>query len=146
MRPPGFIVSGPDPAVTVHSDIRRTGEHKETFFRVDPLESFPGCSCHVVAEQVVDFFVDNFLSIYIVIETLVIVMTVGKTAQCSHHVIHEHLPFLVIDKGLGGLFRFLDPFCRVEDGGFVHIVPESFDALIRQKAVFVSRTISARPR
>ena len=34
MRPPGFVVTHPDTAVTVHADIGRTGEHQDPFIRL----------------------------------------------------------------------------------------------------------------
>ena len=34
MGPPGFVVTHPDTAVTVHADIGRTGEHQDPFIRL----------------------------------------------------------------------------------------------------------------
>ena len=36
------------------------------------------------------------------------------------------------------LFHLIDTFRRVEDSGFIHIVPESFDALVCQEPVLTS--------
>ena len=54
MRPPGLIVPCPDAAITVHTDIRRTGEHEESLVRIDPLKSLSRRSCHVKTEQIVN--------------------------------------------------------------------------------------------
>ncbi len=62
MRPPGFIVTGPDSTIAVHTNVRRSGEHQETFLRVNAFKRFPRCPGHIVAKQVVHFVMADLFS------------------------------------------------------------------------------------
>ena len=80
MRPPGQVVTLPDPAVAVHADIRRTGEHEDPLVR---LQFFKGFSCstgHIVAVEIVDFVMadQSAFSIEIMIKAPVIFRVVGE--------------------------------------------------------------------
>ena len=102
MGPPGFVVARPDAAVTVHSDVRRTGEHQEAFVRIDALKCFSGSSRHVEAEQVVYLVVPDHLSVYIVIESPIIILAVFEASQLV-----AELPYADV------LFYFLRLFASV---------------------------------
>ena len=98
MGPPGFVIPGPDPSVTVHANVGGTGEHEESFFRIDPFESFSGSPRHVISVQVVDLFVNDLFAVYIVIEAFVVVMAVGETAQRPENVVNEDAALCIIYK------------------------------------------------
>ncbi len=84
MRPPGLVVPCPDAAITVHTDIRRTGEHEESLVRIDPLKSLSGRPRHIIAEQIMYLVVAHSSILRIMIKTPVIFPAVGQTAQLPH--------------------------------------------------------------
>ena len=84
MRPPGLIVPCPDAAITVHTDIRRTGEHEESLVRIDPLKSLSGRPRHIISEQIMYLVVSHSSILRIMIKTPVIFPAVGQTAQLPH--------------------------------------------------------------
>ena len=135
----------------MHPDIRRAGEHKKTPVRINALKCFSGSPCHVKTEQVVYLVVTDHLSVYIMIESPVIILAVCEAPQLVAELPYADIFFRfrcffasvpVTRSGLGKLTchltGFFKTFRRVEDCRFVHVVPEALNALIREKTVFVT--------
>ena len=122
----------------MHSNIRRSGKHQETFFRINAFECFSGCSCHVITKKIMHFVVADFLTIYIVIESFVILRTVNNIFHLCLHCPRMDLAFGVFCKFSGEFFCLCKSLRRIKDCRFIHIVPESLDSLVDQETVLIS--------
>ena len=142
MRPPGFIVTGPDSTIAVHTNVRRSGEHQETFLRIDPFKSFPRCPGHIVAKQVVHFVMADLFTIYIMIKSPVIFRIVGNITKGTLHLPDMDLSLCIFCKFPGKLFDLFHSLCGIKNCRLVHIVPETVDSLLNQETVFVTEPFS----
>ena len=142
MRPPGFIVTGPDSTIAVHTNVRRSGEHQETFLRIDPFKSFPRCPGHIVAKQVVHFVMADLFTIYIMIKSPVIFRIVGSITKGTLHLPDMDLSLCIFCKFPGKLFDLFHSLCGIKNCRLVHIVPETVDFLLNQETVFVTEPFS----
>ena len=142
MRPPGLVVSGPDTAIAMHTHIRRTGKHQKTPVRIDPFKRLPGCSCHIVAKQIVHFVMADFLPIYIVIKTFIVFFVIGHCCHLITEQPYRNLLHLVLDALAKCLLQLLHPFLGIEDCRLIHIIPEALNSLIDQIAVMASKPFS----
>ena len=135
----------------MHSDIGGTGEHQETSVWIDALKRFACGSCHIKSIQIVDLVVTDFPAVYIMIKSLIIILAVCETCKFAAELPDADiipafgLLFTAVPiaaSGLGKLachlFCFFKTFFRVEDRRLVHIVPESFDTLVREETIFIS--------
>lgn len=103
-----------------------------------PFECFSGCSCHVITKKIMHFVVADFLTIYIVIESFVILRTVNNIFHLCLHCPRMDLAFGVFCKFSGEFFCLCKSLRRIKDCRFIHIVPESLDSLVDQETVFIS--------
>ena len=142
MRPPGFIIACPDSAITVHSDIRRSGKHQKTFFRVNAFKSFSCCSCHIVAKKIMYFVMTDLFAIDIVIKSFVIFRIICNTEHLVLHFPGIGLAFGILCKRSGKFFCLCKAFGRIKDRRLVHIIPETFYSLFDQKTIFVPEPFS----
>ena len=142
MRPPGFIVTGPDSTIAVHTNVRRSGEHQETFLRIDPFKSFPRCPGHIIAKQVMDFVMADLFAIYIMIKSPIIFRIICSIAKRILHLPDMDLSLRIFCKFPGKLFNLFHSLCGIEDRRLVHIIPETIDSFFDQETVFITEPLS----
>ena len=142
MRPPGFIIACPDSAITVHSDIRRSGKHQKTFFRVNAFKSFSCCPCHIVTKKIMHFVMTDLFAIDIVIKSFVIFRIIRNSEHLALHRPWMDLAFGILCKLSGKFFCLCKTFRRIKDRRLIHIIPETFYSLFDQKTIFVSEPFS----
>ena len=121
---------------------RGTGEKQETLFRIKTPESFrrgPGHECPV---QIMDLVMPDGPAVCFMPERPVVFRIVGDAVERvleSPHglIVHIPAPELLRPAERGGY-----PVVRIEQRGFVHVVPESFHTGFQQGPVQIAEPAS----
>ena len=135
MAPPGEIVPLPHAAVTVCADEGTAREEQHPLVRREAAEGFRGRPGHAGTVEVVDSVVADGFSVRPVVKAPVVFRIVGDSGEGPHQatggfIIHAARPDPVRQrKGIR------DPFIRIEQSRFVHIVPEAFDPGFQQRRI-----------
>ncbi len=72
MRPPRLVISSPDAAVAVHTNVGGTREQQHVFVRRNFPERLTSRSCHIIAIQIMHKVMADHRAIDVVIKPLVI--------------------------------------------------------------------------
>ena len=154
--PPGLVVAHPDSAVAVHSNIGGTGEHEETFRRVNSFKRLARSAGHIVPKQVVHLVVANPLPVHRMIKTAVILLAVCQPSDLSHQRpdgsagdfifravvgircrsnsqcprVDPAVMIFIFQKCFEHPFQLFDALRGVEDRRLIHIIPEALNPLI----------------
>ena len=126
----------------MHSDVRRSGKHQKTFFRVNAFKRFSGRSCHIIAKKIMYFVMADLFAIDIVIKSFVIFRIICNTEHLVLHFPGMDLAFGILCKLSGKFFCLCKAFGRIKDRRLVHIIPETFYSLFDQKTIFVPEPFS----
>ena len=142
MLPPGLIISCPDSAISMHSHIRRTRKHKNSLIRTQTLESFPCCTCHVISKQIMHLIMTDHFSVHIMIKLLKIIRIICQASHQSGKLLESLKIQILIFQFGNGIKGFIHSVLCKENRRFIHIIPESFNSLIQQYLIFISKPLS----
>ena len=137
LPPGGVVVAQPDAAVPVRTDHAGTAVQQHPLFRVLFCEGFARCAGHAAAVEVVHPVVTDLLAVHFVVEAGIVFGAVHQAHRAAHDLAEK---FLLLDVVLfaqsgHGVQKGPEPVRRVEEGRFVHVVPEALDAKVGQNLV-----------
>ena len=138
VAPPGEIIPLPDAAVAVGADEGGTGEQQETPVRIETAEGIRRGAGHEGAIQVMHPVMADRGAVHLMIEGTVILRIVRDAVedilQAPHGFIVHIAGAQLLHPAEGGGHAVL----RIEQGGLIHIVPETFDTGRQQGLVEIA--------
>ena len=135
VSPPGAVVALPETAVAVCADIARAAEEQEAVIGIKGMHAVHGGPCHAIAVEVVDLVMAHTQAVHVMIEGLVVVAVVGHGGKGPLQlpvVVHAQV---FASEFIGHAVGQVNALHGIEQGGFIHVIPETVDAGFEQRTV-----------
>ena len=140
MRPPGFVVSCPDTAIAVHTNVRSSGKHENSLIRRNFLKGLSCCTGHVIAKKIVHLIMTDSLSLYLVIKAAIVLRVIAQVLQFLGNAVSAAA--LVLCISVYHVPKFFFTLFRVENCRLIHVIPKAFDSLRSQNFIFTAKPLS----
>ena len=138
-----MVVAQPDAAVPVAANDAGTAVQQGAPAGAQVGKGLPGSAGHAAAVQIVHPVVPHLLPGQVVVEAGVVGRAVHQAHGTAHHLGKELFLFdVVLPAQLSHTVQeFPQPLRRIEQRGFVHIVPEALNTAVGQHLVAVAEPV-----